>query len=90
MGVRRCCGAGQTHEASLSLAPTPVVRLPGADASPGARFEALARQLAAQAQDESQPITARLAFLKEAERFETLSALHDADALLSQHALEIA
>ncbi|GIK47996.1 MAG: hypothetical protein BroJett013_06930 [Alphaproteobacteria bacterium] len=74
----------------MSPSPTQILRLPSADASAGERFERLARQLSAQAHDESQPVTARLAFLREAERFETLSALYDADAILAAHAHEVA
>jgi hypothetical protein len=69
---------------------SPIIRLPSADVSAGERFERLARQMSAQAHDETQPVSARLAFLREAERFETLSALHDADPLLAAHAAELA
>jgi len=67
-----------------------IYRLPSADVSAGARFEALARQAGAQAGDVTLPVPARLLFLREADRFETLSALADADDLLAQFAGEIA
>lgn len=67
-----------------------IVRLPGADVSAGARFEALARQAGAQAGDESLPVPVRLQFLREAERLEYQGALADADDLLAQFAGEIA
>lgn len=70
--------------------PTLILRLPSADASPGARFEALARQLAAQAQDETLPISARLQFLRDCERYETQAALIEADTILAAHAHEVA
>lgn len=74
----------------MSKVQSPILRLPSADASPGERFEALARQLAAQAHDEGQPVSARLAFLREASRFEDLAALADADTILAQFEGEIA
>lgn len=71
--------------------PSQVVRLPhAADVSAGERFESLARQAGAQAVDPSLSGSVRLQFLREQDRFETLSALADMDAILAAHAEEIA
>lgn len=72
------------------MSASPIVRLPCADVSAGQRFEAMARQAVALAQDVNLPTSTRLQFFREAERFETLAALHDAEAILAQHAEEIA
>lgn len=70
---------------------TKLVRLPFAeDVSAGERFAALARQAAAQAGDVTLPVPARLHFLKLVDDCETNAALADAEAILAEHALELA
>lgn len=72
------------------MSASPIYRLPGADVSAGARFEALARIVKAQALDETLPAPDRLQLFRDSERYETRAALADADDLLAQFASEIA